>query len=326
MKELYAGVDIHKDEYVGCIVDKEGKVVREHTFPPTKEGAESFFCGMPVKAVAIEACVVWRAAYGLFREMGQEVKLASPKKIHDIACKKKTDKVDAKILADLLRVGYLQEVYIPTDDMLDLRDLCRHKATLTRTRVSYQNKIKCQLLARGIKYPKKLWNKKNLQWLRELEDTKIPNLLNIRECVAKEEKEILNQIGKISRNRKLTSLLMTTPGIGPFGALMMLAEIADIKRFKIPKSLIMYAGLCPGKYQTAKTDRDVKNNAVNKWLKWIVTECSGRATTLTGTKFQYHFAKINKRKNWKVARRSTARKMLTIVWHMLQNEEPYRAS
>jgi len=107
---------------------------------------------------------------------------------------------------------------------------------------------------------------------------------------------------------------------------MILGEIADIKRFSDPKKLAMYAGLCPGKYQTGNTERDVKTNAVNKWLKWIVTECSGRAATLKNTRFQYHHAKIKGRKNAKVARRSTARKMLTIVWHMLQKEEPYHAS
>lgn len=326
MEKLYAGVDIHKDKHVGCIVNQEGKVVREHTFPPTKEGAESFLCGQPVGAVAIESCMMWRPAMKIFRELGKEVKLSSAKKTHDIACRKKTDKVDAKILANLLRTGFLPEVYIPSDDILHLRDLCRHKSNLTRSRVMYQNKIKCRLITIGQTYPEKLWNKKRIAGLKEFDDPIINNLLSIRESIEKEEKGTLNRIGRISRNRKLTSLLMTVPGIAEFGALMILSEIADVKRFKSPKELVMYAGLCPGVYQTGNVERSVKNNAVNKWLKWIVTECSGRATTLTGTKFQYHFAKMKQRKNGKVARRSTARKMLTIVWHMLQNEIPYHAS
>jgi len=326
MKELYAGVDIHKDKYVGCILDGEGKVVREHTFPPTIEGAQGFFCGLPVKAVAIEACTMWRAAMKLFREFGYEVKVSSPKKTHDIANKKKTDKVDAKILADLLRTGYLPEVYIPTEDILNLRDLCRHKASLTRERVQFQNKIKSRLLLLGIKYPAKLWNKKNLNWLASLDDPILDNLLTVRESIAKEENDTLRRVEKISRSHRLASLLRSTPGIAEFGALMILSEIADIKRFKTPKEMVMYAGLCPGVYQTGNVERSVKNNAVNKWLKWIVTECSGRASTLSGTKFQYHCAKIKQRKNAKVARRSTARKMITIIWHMLKNEEPYHAS
>ena len=123
MKELYAGVDIHRDNYVGCIIDDKKNIVVEKCFPPTKEGAQSFFCGMPVKAVAIEACEMWRAALKLFREQGYEVKLTSPQKTKDIAGKKKTDKIDAKTLANLLRTGFLPEVYIPNDEMLKLRGI-----------------------------------------------------------------------------------------------------------------------------------------------------------------------------------------------------------
>ncbi|MBI2668423.1 transposase [Candidatus Woesearchaeota archaeon] len=104
MQELYAGIDIHKEKYVGCIVDAAGKVVREHTFSPTPEGAQSFIAGMPLKGIAIEACAMWRYAHLLLRELGYTVRLSSAKKTHDIACRKKTDKVDAKILADLLHL------------------------------------------------------------------------------------------------------------------------------------------------------------------------------------------------------------------------------
>ena len=85
----------------------------------------------------------------------------------------------------------------------------------------------------------------------------------------------------------------------------------------------MYAGLCPGIYQTGNIEINVKNNAVNKNLKWIITECSGRATTLPSTKFQKMYAKMKQKKNAKVARRAVARHMLTVIWHMLQKEEPY---
>ena len=322
MEELYAGVDIHKEKYVGCIMDKEGDVKYQKTFPPTKEGVQSFLC-MPIKAVAIEACGMWRGALQLFREHGCEVKLTSPKKTHDIAAKKKTDKVDAKTLANLLRTGFLPEVYIPSDDLLQLRDIARHKANLTRQKTQVKCKVKSHLLLRGIPYTKRIWNKPQLAKLKEMDDPNLNNWLRLYDVIVIEEKEVLSRIGNISRNRRLTQLLMTMPGIGEYSALLILAEIADIKRFKTAKELVMYAGFCPGIYQTGNTERDVANQAVNKWLKWIVTECSGRAAIMQN-KFQEHYAKIKQRKGFKVARRSTARKMLTIIWHMLQKEEPYR--
>jgi transposase len=106
---------------------------------------------------------------------------------------------------------------------------------------------------------------------------------------------------------------------------MILAEIGDIQRFNSPKELVSYAGLCRGIYQSASTERSVRNTAVNKWLKWIIYECSGRAIMLD-PKFQKYFYMVQKRKGEKTARRASARKMLTIIWYMLTNKEIYRAS
>ncbi|RJS84181.1 IS110 family transposase [Methanophagales archaeon] len=88
---------------------------------------------------------------------------------------------------------------------------------------------------------------------------------------------------------------------------MILAEIGDIRRFESPKQLISYAGLCPGIYQSGNTERNVRNNAVNKWLKWIIYECSGKATMLD-PRFQEYYYKIKQRKGFKTARRSRCKK------------------
>jgi transposase len=254
--------------------------------------------------------------------MGYEVKLANPKKTHDIACKKKTDRVDAKILADLLRTNYLPEVWIPDEQTLRFRDLTRRKSNLTRLRTQVQCKIKSYLLRKGMKYGK-LWNETAISKLAE-EDLDIKNLVNIYHNL-KEEREVMKRIKQLARNRKEATLLMSMPGIAEYSSLMILAKIGDIKRFPSSKELVSYAGLCREIYQTGSTERSVRNTAVNKWLKWIIYVCSGRATMLD-PRFQEYFYGIQKRKGYNTARRAAARKMLTILWYMLTNEEPYRAS
>ena len=325
MKELYAGVDIHKEKFVGNIMKKDGTIVREDSFLPTKEGTQSFFCGMPIKAVAIEACGIWRGAYNLLTALGYKVKLANPVKTNQIACKKKTDKVDAKTLADLLRTNYLPEVYIPDERTLELRDIVRHKCNITRLKVRIQNKIKGYLLREGIAYPKQIWNKKALSELKKLEKEELNDLIDGYWFFRNKEREHLRRIGNISRNTKLSAMLKTHPGIGEFGSLMMVAEIADIARFEDAKHLLGYAGLVPGICQSADKSFSVQNHAVNKWLKWIVTECSSRAA-MFDKDFMALFAKVKQRKGFKVARREIARKMLRNVYYMLKNEEPYHAS
>lgn len=324
MEKLYGGIDTHKESFTGCILDEEGSALREHSFPATKEAVEKFTAGIPSSrmTIAIEACGIWRGAYNIFRELGYEVKLANPKITHDLAGSKKLDKVDAKTLADLLRTNYLPEVYIPDDDILRLRDLARHKANLTRLRVKVQVKIKGYLLREGVKYGKNIWTEKALSELSE-NDLSMKNLINVYWSLKGEEKEVMNRIKKIARNMKKATLLMSMPGIGEYSALLILGEIGDIKRFKTGKELVSYAGLCPGIYQSGNTERTIRNQAVNKWLKWILYECSGRAIMLN-PRFQSYFYKVQKRKGFKTARRAVARKMLTILWHMLTKEEPYR--
>jgi len=325
MEKLYGGIDIHKDKLAGCIMDKDGNITREHIFPSSKKAVERFLCDVPNSdiTIAIEACGMWRGVYKVLTELGYKVKLANPKKTHDIACTKKTDKVDAKILADLLRTNYLPEVWIPDENVLRLRDLTRHKSNLTRLRTMVQQKIKGYLLRKGVKYGK-LWNKEALSKLAE-EDQDIKNFVNVYHSLKDEEKEVMGRIRRFARNMKETNLLMSIPGIAEFSSLMMLAEIGDIRRFKSPKELVSYTGLCCGIYQTGSTERTVHNNAVNKWLKWIVYECSGKAILLD-QRFQKYFSKVQQRKGYQTGRRAAARKMLTIIWYMLTNGEPYRAS
>lgn len=324
MEKLYAGLDIHKEKLAGCIMDKDGTITREHTFPSSKKALERFLNGIPSSdiTIAIEACGLWRGTHRLLTDMGYNVKLANPKKTHDIACQKKTDKVDARILADLLRTHYLPEVWIPDEQTLQFRDLTRHKATLTRLKTQVQGKIRGYLLRKGAKYGK-LSKEDTLSTLTD--DPDINNLIQVYHSVKQEEKEVMRRIKKIARNKKETTMLMSMPGIAEFSSLMILAEIGDIRRFSSPKELVSYSGLCRGIYQTGSTERSVPNTAVNKWLKWIIYECSGRASMLD-PRFQDYYYKIQQRKGFKTARRATARKMLTIIWYMLTNKEPYHAA
>ena len=123
--------------------------------------------------------------------------------------------------------------------------------------------------------------------------------------------------------KRETALLTTIPGIGEFGSALIYAEIASIDRFSTVKHLHAYAGLAPGIYQSASKSRDVRRKEVNKWLKWIIMECTGRSIMMQN-QFQRYYFKLKKRKGWKTARKATARRMLTIVWHILKDKEPYK--
>lgn len=323
--EVCIGLDTHKESIHGTAVTKDGKLICSYKFKNNRDSIKEFI--KPFSQwnthFALEACGTWRGCYHTLKNNGfNNIKLANPYKCHQIAKDKKTDKIDSKILADLLRVGYLPEVFIPSDEILKLRDLTRHKCNLTRLKTSIKVKIKMDLLREGIIYEDKLWNAAGLNWLVQQKNDRINGFLEIYKTIEHEEKYTNKKISSIVKNKKELTLLKTIPGIGDYGAALIYAEIADISRFSTPKYLHAYAGFIPGIYQSGSKTRTVKKRELNHWLKWIVGECTGRAI-MQKCKCQRYYFKIKRIKGWKTARKATARRMLTIIWNVLKNQEPY---
>jgi transposase len=323
--KFYVGFDIHESNFYGTIMNKNGEIITEGNVKNSKEGIQNFLGYNPSTKykIAIEACGLSRGVYRLLSELGYEVVQANPLKTNRIAGKKKTDKVDSKALANLLRTGYLPLVYVPSDEIYKIRDIARHRARLVRMRAENKIRIKSYLRRDGKKFPGG-WTKDTMARLKKI-DPMIANLVEIIEVMDEQIKKVERDIKPIAQNNYHAVLLKTIPGIGEISAVMILGEIGDIKRFDNPKSLVSYAGLCPGIYQSGDTNYDVINKANNKWLKWMIVECAGRAAMLD-SRYMKHFSKVKKRKGWTVARRSVARKMMTDIWHILTNEEPYRKS
>jgi len=246
-QEAYIGLDTHKETIYGTALNSKGEVLCSYEFPNGKEALKEFLKDFPIwnTTVAIEACGIWRGCYKILQELGYKVKLANPLKCHEIAACKKTDKIDSKILADLLRTGYLPEVYIPSDEIMQLRDLTRHKCNLTRFRVRIQNKIKGYLLREGIRYDRKIWNEQGLKWLKKLQNEKLNHFIKLYETIKEQEKVVTRKIGRIARMKEEIALLTTIPGIGEFGAALIYAEIGSINRFPTVKHLHAYAGVVP---------------------------------------------------------------------------------
>lgn len=327
-QQAYLGLDTHKETIHGTALNKNGEIICSYEFNNGEEAMKEFLKSFKPwnTSIAIEACGIWRGCYRILRKLGyNEVKLANPLKCHQIAKDKKTDEVDSKILADLLRTNFLPEVFIPSEEILKLRDLVRHKCNLTRLRVRIQNKIKACLLREGIHYERGIWNKEGLSWLKELSDEKIEDFVDVYETIKKKERKTWKKIEDIVRMKEETALLKTIPGVGYLGAAMIYAEIGNIKRFKTIKQLHAYAGVAPGIQQSGTKTRMPKRKQVNYWLKWVVGECAGKATIIESNLQKYYF-RVRNKKGWRTGRKATARKILTLTWHILTKNEPYHTS
>ena len=167
---MYIGLDVHKKLSHYSMGDSKGTEVKRGRFPTTCEGLDEFASKLPEGAkVAIEASTSGIFAYERLDEGGIEVHLAHPVYVKPFAKKHvKTDKVDAKVLAQLLRMDYLPESYVPGKEIRDQRVMIRHHASLVRLRTSIKNRVHALLAVEGIQTSEfsDLFGKRGMEFLK----------------------------------------------------------------------------------------------------------------------------------------------------------------
>ena len=145
MPTYYLGLDVHKVRTQYCLVDVLGEILSEGNVP-TEEAAS--LVSEVDTAVVLEATGSWHATYDALVATGALVKLAHPARIKAIASAKvKTDKIDARILAHLLRADLIPEAWAPPTSVRELRDLVRLRWRFVSQRTTAKNRI-TNLLAR----------------------------------------------------------------------------------------------------------------------------------------------------------------------------------
>ena len=238
MGQVYVGVDIHKNYSWVCAMDEKGKIFYERKVP--SEEIEDTIEEIPGNKVVILEPTTVTMPIAIKLRKTTEVKLAHPLKTKLIAeSKKKTDKVDAKVLADLARTNFLPEAYLPPDEIIELREIIRERVRLKRLSVSIKNRIYSILTKNGIKIERP-FTKGGGEELRSLENVWINRYLKILERIEEEIKEIDKEIKRICLMNEEISILLTIPGIGYFSALLIYAEVGDINRFPNSKKLCRF--------------------------------------------------------------------------------------
>lgn len=330
---IYAGLDIHKITCQASVCTPDGTELKKGKIANTPDTIQEFFKEFDELTIAIEACANWEPVYEALEHAGHRVVLAHPLKTRMIAESKiKTDKVDAAILAHLLRTGYLPTSYIPTKNMRDLRNQVRQRITLGKYRGKFKNKICAELLRRGIRYESggAIFTAKGRHWLRSLKIPTITTYLAILEATMKEIDTCEQALRDEGKEHKEVRLLTTIPGIGNYSALLILSEIGDIHRFSREEKLFAYAGVIPSVHQSGDHKyhgRITKQGS--KYLRWILTEAV-RIHLIwtkkheTETTISQFYDRVRKTKPENVAAIAASRKLLQIIYHMLKYQDEFR--
>ena len=147
----WVGIDLHRRRSQIAIIDEHGELTLQKRIPTSRETFTELLGDPESTHVALEATYGWEWLAELLEEAGFDVHLAHPLRTRAIAAARvKTDAVDARTLAHLLRTGLLPEAYIAPPELRDLRDLLRHRATLVHLRTSIKNRVHALLARQGI--------------------------------------------------------------------------------------------------------------------------------------------------------------------------------
>ena len=332
---MYVGIDIHKVNCPVTVLDTDGTEVDRYSIKNTKRGWSRFVERTPHDSeIAIEASTASCSVYDFLVEHGYEVKVAHPREVRLIATsKKKTDTFDSKILAQLLRTGFLPMVTMPSRETRAERELHRHRIDLGKKRTRIQIQIK-SLLSRttipdeeinllDLLTVKGITELKTIQ-LKPAEEFVLTQLLKGIEFLSNEIAEVDKELRKLAHLSEEAKIIMTVPGISYYSAMVIVNEIGDITRFASAKHLASFIGIVPSLYQSGEkriTGRITRTG--NPYLRWILNQCVTH-TVRHASPIREFYLRVKERKGAACARVAAERKLATILYHMLKNKEEYR--
>jgi len=328
----YVGVDQHKRFSQVAVMDERGKVMDERRLYHDDPGKlRNYFRRWGDGIAVLEATRNWDWLYDLLEGQFKAVKMSNPGRTRIIAeARVKTDKVDARVLAHLVRTGFLPEAYTPPSDIRDAREVHRYRIWLLRIQTQVKNRIHTILDRLGIQHPwTDLFGKHGREFLESLSlrspyDLEMRGLLRVLDRVVAEATLAMRAIKKTLRETPEGGLLMTVPGIGEVLAYLILYEVGEISRFPSEKKFAAYCCLVPSTRQSADhTYHGRTGRNGNLYLKWAFVEAAHKA--IKGDPYLGAWCERLCRKKGKgKAIVAVARKLAVAVYHMLRNGVEYR--
>jgi len=337
--EQFIGCDAHKKFSVFVAVNEKGHAGEAMRVAHERELYREFLARLPTRSVIVlEASGHYSWLVDEMERAGHCPKLCNPLEAkRRMGLTKKTDKLDAKGLAILLRNGTVPEVWIPPSELRDQRELLRLRLFLVHLRTRVKNRIHGTLGRHNIQVPgADLFGVEARLRLGE----RLPELpVHSREAVEQElatldfleiqiesAEERLEQIMRVSVE---ADLLKTLPCVGKILSMVLMLEIGKVERFPTAAHLASYAGLVPRVHSSGGHTRmgQVCGN-VNRNLKWAFVETGNLVVInqrrLAGTHVVRLYQRIKRAKNHQKAVVAVARHLAEAAWWVLTKQEVYR--
>lgn len=332
---FYLGLDVHGkwttvrgfNPHTGEVAELE-RVANE---PGSLQAALGALEG-PLHGVMEAGTNAW-AMYRTLRPLFATLTVAHPAQLWDRRRERqaKTDRRDAYRMAELLYRGQISGIYVPDERTQDLRALVRSKVRASRWVTRLTNEIGSLVRAWGYVGQRSLLTKRGL---RDLDQAQLPahsaRILALWRQMLATAQEIENELqGAIEQEAAVDpecALLQSMPAVGPFTALLVKAEVADIGRFPSPKQLVSYCGLAPRVYQSGeRCSYGRLGGWGNRWLRYALVLLANRiAHSRHDSRLRRLYVRSCLRHKSNPAKTAVARKALHLMHCMLKHRRPWQ--
>jgi transposase len=332
---LYVGIDHHKKTTTVCVVDQDRTVLMTHTFHcEDVEKISVFFQRLGSFQAVVEATGGYQWLVELIEPLADRVILAHAKKMRIIAestCK--TDKIDARILARFLALDMIPQAYRPTPRQREHRTLVRFRQFLQRQKSAAQVKIR-RIVSDYNADRRDLFTQKGLKYLatvklldadRYVVDHLLAHWAGLVEELAAITKQ-LQQFAKQAppRELKCRTVLQSITGVGAVTTDVVVSEIGDVDRFRSAKQVVAYAGLAPGRRESAGKAKDLGiTKAGSGLLRSSLVEASWQLVRRSRS-WALIYERLKLRRGARRAIVAVARRLLGVMVALMRSGDMYR--
>jgi transposase len=330
----YVGIDWAYRKAQWCALAPGGEIVGEGRIPADRDGLAQLVLRLGAE---VKACLEMMSGAVWVRDelcaCGWEVEVADARKVKTVApLAAKTDKVDARLLAELSRRELVPALWLPSLDERALRERLRRRMHLVRLRTSAKNRIFGLQTQWGVRVS--LERLRKADGLALLERAGLPEVWrrSISECLAVVDfldariEPLDAELKPFAQADPRAVLLDTIPGVGELLALTIAVEVGEVSRFAGPEKLVSYGRLAPRVRQSgeSRSRSGPLTKSGSRLLGWAAVEAAQQAWRESNPWHQLYLDVGRRSRNHNSAKAAVARKILIAAWHMLSRNEPFK--
>ena len=336
--EHYAGIDVSLESASVCVVDATGRIVREAKVASEPEVLTAWFRGLGISLsrIGLEAGPLSQWLYAGMREAGLSVELLETRHVRDAfkAMPVKTDRKDARGIAQLMRLGWFRPVHCKSLPAQETRALLTARKLVQSKRHDLEMSVRGILRGFGLKVgattPRTFEGR-----VRELVGghptllTAMEALLTARAALGEQLQRLEKRVRSLARDDQRARLLMSAPGVGAIVALTYVAAIDDPGRFRSSKNVGAHFGLTPKKYQSGETDVTGRISKIgDAGVRTALYEAANVILTrpVRGSSLKSWAARLAVRAGMRKAKVALARKLAVVLHRMLADGTSFLAT